>query len=231
MMIDFLKTYGIEVNAEQAFLLDAHLHFVLEKNATLNLTSITDYERALVLHVLDSLLALPELDAAPEGALLDMGSGAGYPGLPLAILTGRPTTLLDAREKKINALQDFLSKQATSLSVEAVAARAEEFAGDHLSAYAAVTARALSALPSLLELASPLLQQGGRLLALKGQLSADELSRAAQLVSATGLSLVGHREYSLPSGEHRGVAVYEKISAAQVELPRRPGRAQRKPLA
>lgn len=230
-MIEFLQTYGIKVTPEQATLLDEHLRFVLAKNETLNLTSITDYDRACALHVLDSLLVLPELGVAPPGVLLDMGTGAGYPGLPLAVISKRATVLLDAREKKIKALQEFLFSHTLPTPLLAVAARAEEFAAEHREAYAVVTARALSALPSLLELASPLLQKGGHLLALKAQLSEEERARAARLAEDTGLALISRREYSLPSGEHREVAVYEKISSAQIELPRRAGRAQHKPLA
>ncbi|MCL2332366.1 MAG: 16S rRNA (guanine(527)-N(7))-methyltransferase RsmG [Actinomycetia bacterium] len=230
-MIEFLKTYGIVVSAEQAGVLEEHLRFVLEKNRSINLTRITEHESALVLHVLDSLLVLPEVLSAPVGKLLDMGSGAGYPGLPLAVMSQRQTTLLDAREKKVLVLQEFLSQRAGLSCCRAVAGRAEEFAGEHREEYAVVTARALTALPSLLELASPLLQAGGWLIALKGALQADEKARADQLRAATGLSLRSQRAYSLPSGEHREVVVYEKMNSAQIELPRRVGRAQRKPLA
>jgi len=231
LMIEFLQTYGIEASSEQAMLLEGQLRFVLEKNQTTNLTSITDYDRALVLHVLDSLLVLPEVQAAPSGALLDMGTGAGYPGLPLAVMTGRAATLLDAREKKMALLLEFISQHPELSSCEAVAGRAEEFACAHREAYTVVTARALAPLPTLVELASPLLRVGGRLIALKGRLSTEERTHAAQLRKATGLGEVSHRTYSLPSGEHREVVVYEKINPAQIKLPRRTGLAQHKPLA
>jgi len=229
-MVDFLETYGIAASPEQAALLEMHLRFVLEKNQVINLTSITDYQRALVLHVLDSLLVLPEVEDAPDGALLDLGTGAGYPGLPLAVIAQRHTVLLDAREKKIKILQEFLAQHPEFAFCEAVAGRAEEFAAAHKKGYAVVTARALAALPSLMELASPLLQKGGRLIALKGQLQPEEIVRAEQLAKATGLVLLDRRTYLLPSGEHREVAVYEKMNAGQIELPRRAGLAQHQPL-
>lgn len=230
-MLEFLRTYGITASAEQADLLEAHLRFVLEKNQTVNLTSITEYERALVLHVLDSLLVLPEVENAPAGALLDLGTGAGYPGIPLALMTQRAVTLLDAREKKILLLREFLSQYTGLSHCEAMAGRAEEFACAHRECYAVVTARALSSLPSLVELASPLLQTGGCLIALKGQLQKDETARAARLAKVTGLRLSSQRAYSLPSGEHREVVVYEKMNPARIKLPRRTGLAQHKPLA
>ncbi|MCL2655175.1 MAG: class I SAM-dependent methyltransferase, partial [Coriobacteriia bacterium] len=136
-----------------------------------------------------------------------------------------------AREKKIRILQEFLSQYPELSFCEAQAGRAEEFAQGRRGAYAVVIARALASLPSLVELASPLLRMGGHLIALKGQSQADEIARADQAAKATGLSLSGHRAYSLPSGEHRTVIVYEKINQAQLELPRQAGYAQRRPLA
>ncbi len=229
-MDELLRTYGIELSFGKASLLDAHLKFVLEKNQHINLTSITDHESALVLHVLDSLLVLPEVETAPAGALLDMGSGAGYPGLPLAVATQRKTTLLDARKKKILVLQEFLARYPELSFCTAASGRAEEFAREHREGYALVTARALASLASLVELASPLLPIGGQLIALKGQLSGVERASAEKLQNATGMVLKNHRAYSLPSGEHREVVVYEKMKPAQIELPRQAGRAQRSPL-
>ncbi|MCL2882291.1 MAG: 16S rRNA (guanine(527)-N(7))-methyltransferase RsmG [Coriobacteriia bacterium] len=230
-MIDFLQTYGIEIDSKQALLLEAHLRFVLEKNQAVNLTRITDYDRALILHVLDSLLVLPEVKDAPDGALIDIGTGAGYPGLPLAIVTQRQTTLLDAREKKIMTIKEFFSLHPELNFCEAISKRAEEFALERQAGYSVVVARALAALPTLVELASPLLPIGGHLIALKGQPQPDEIARSGQLEGATGLAVSGQRTYSLPSGERREVIVYEKIKHAQLELPRRVGLAQRKPLA
>jgi 16S rRNA (guanine527-N7)-methyltransferase len=222
-----LRTYGLELDPEQERLILAHLDFVLKRNEEINLTNITDPEEAIKLHVVDSLLALSDVQAAPEGPLLDMGTGAGYPGLPLAVVTKRESTLLDARAKKIRAVQDFLTAFPEISYCSAVTGRAEE-----LDATVAVVAvRALAQLPSLLELASPLLQQGGRLVALKGRLHPEERERAESLREATGLCEYSHSAYTLPGGEHREVVVYEKIGTAQYNLPRRPGRAQRKPLA
>jgi len=226
-----LRTYGIDLSPEQEELIIGHLQFVLEKNKELNLTHIREPERALLLHVVDSLFVLPEVRQAPEGALLDMGSGAGYPGLPLAVVTQRNCTLLDAREKKVRVLQEFLQAHPALSYCEAVAGRAEEFALEHRGSFAIVIVRALAALPSLLELASPLLQQGGQLITLKGRLDQEEHKRAEQLREATGLCEYSHRAYTLPGGEHREVIVYEKMVPAQRDLPRRSGRAQRKPLA
>jgi len=230
-MIELLKTYKIELSPENISILAAHLRFVLEKNREINLTSITDHENALILHVVDSLLVLPELEAAPAGKMLDMGSGAGYPGIPLAVATRRQTTLLDSRKKKVQVIQEFLSQHPELSFCTAEAARAEDYALTYREGFSVVVTRALAVLPVLLELASPLLPIGGQLIALKGRLSTDERTRAEKLYDATGMGSKSHRAYPLPSGEHREAVVYEKMKPAQIGLPRQVGRAQRSPLA
>lgn len=91
-------------NKRQRELLDKHLELVIEENKVTNLTRIVDWESAQVLHVEDSLAGLPEVEEALEGPYLDMGSGAGFPGIPLAIMTGRETLLADSVGKKTRAL-------------------------------------------------------------------------------------------------------------------------------
>jgi 16S rRNA (guanine527-N7)-methyltransferase len=230
-MKNFLHTQGISVTDEQATLLGAHLRFILRKNKSINLTSITDYAQACVLHVLDSLLVLPELNKAPQGILLDMGSGAGFPGLPLGIVSERSTILLEARQKKTAVLQEFIKEYQKESLIQAIGMRAEDYAQEHAGGSAVITARALTSLPSLLELAAPLLYLKGQLIALKGQVQDEEFIRAGKLIDVTGMAFVSRRSYSLPSGEHREALVYEKIKPAQKKLPRRAGLAQRKPLA
>ncbi len=231
-MDELLATYALKLTESQKDTLEAHLQFVLEKNTVLNLTRVTDYQQALTLHVLDSLLVLPELMGAPQGMLLDMGTGAGYPGLPLAVLSGRRTLLLDAREKKITALNEFIFSQRGHLAnITARSGRAEDLARTSPQGFTAVTARALSALPSLLELASPLLKPGGHLIALKGHPDEAEVHHAEQIKDLVGMRLASRRSYSLPSGEQRQVFVYERMNVVKMALPRHVGFAQRKPLA
>ena len=97
-------------NKRQRELLDKHLELVIEENKVTNLTRIVDWESAQVLHVEDSLAGLPEVEEALEGPYLDMGSGAGFPGIPLAIMTGRETLLADSVGKKTRALDSFAAE-------------------------------------------------------------------------------------------------------------------------
>lgn len=209
-----------------------HLLWVLETNERLNLTAVKNAEDAVRLHVVDSLAAQPELDVAPLGPVLDIGTGGGYPGLPLALSSRRPFTLLDSVAKKAAILRAYVSEEGLEGSIRVLAARSEELARQEPAAFSVVIARAVSALPSLLELASPLLPVGGQLIAMKGDPTEEELARGARAADILGFQRVSERSYVLPGcGEARTILVYEKRTDPQLQLPRREGLAQRKPLA
>ena len=150
-------------NKRQRELLDKHLELVIEENKVMNLTRIVDWESAQILHVEDSLAGLPEVQEAMEGPYLDMGSGAGFPGIPLASMTGRETLLADSVGKKTRALDSFAVELGLDDIVSTYHGRIEDLALQQPNHFALITARALSSLASLLELASPLLAKGGSL--------------------------------------------------------------------
>lgn len=115
-------------NKRQRELLDKHLELVIEENKVTNLTRIVDWESAQVLHVEDSLAGLPEVEEALEGPYLDMGSGAGFPGIPLAIMTGRETLLADSVGKKTRALDSFAAELGIDDIVSTYHGRIEDLA-------------------------------------------------------------------------------------------------------
>lgn len=219
-----------EPTIEQRELLDSHLRLVIEENKITNLTRITDWESAQVLHVEDSLVGLPEINEAPEGKLVDMGTGAGFPGIPVAIITGRETLLVDSVGKKVQALHRIIEKLGLSEYVSASHIRIEELALEHACEFSVVTARALSSLPSLLELASPLLTIGGRLICYKAESAYDEIDHVKDIQQKLGMNYVTSRDTVLSDGEtKRTIMVFEKVSDPTVKLPRRVGMAQKKP--
>lgn len=133
-------------NKRQRELLDKHLELVIEENKVTNLTRIVDWESAQVLHVEDSLAGLPEVEEALEGPYLDMGSGAGFPGIPLAIMTGRETLLADSVGKKTRALDSFAAELGIDDIVSTYHGRIEDLALQQPNHFSLVTARALSSL-------------------------------------------------------------------------------------
>lgn len=232
MTLDLQKHTGLVLSDEQTSLLNAHLDYVLAANERVQLTSIRSREEGERLHLLDSLMAVPEVNEAPAGRLLDMGTGGGFPGIPLCVVTGRETVLLDSVKKKMRIMDEFIATHPVNGLLSTRDIRAEELAVVEPAGYSVITARALSSLPSLVELASPLLKQGGRLVALKGPVEEEELKRGDSVASYVGMQRVSVRRYDLPPcGEQRSVVVYIKNGKARTKLPRRPGMAQRKPFA
>lgn len=147
-------------------LIDRYMEQVLEVNKTLNLTRIEDSEHARLLHIEDSLAGLDELNQAPEGRYVDLGSGGGFPGVPLGIVSGRQTLLVDSVKKKMAAVQSILDSLGVS-SISTYDGRIEELALQQAERFSVATARALAKLSVLMELSSPLLKKGGVLICYK----------------------------------------------------------------
>lgn len=230
MIRSVLEEMGIAASGEQLALLCAHLQAVLRANALMNLTAIIDQREASVLHIADSLTALPLVASARPGWIVDLGSGAGYPGIPLAVMSRRSVLLVEARKKKAAFLADTVRQLCIPAEVSAL--RAEELALERPAAFAVAVARALAPLPSLVELAAPLLALGGTFIALKGAPLAEEVERGDQAASKVGLERVGIEETRLPGRpDRRTLVMYQRVSPPSIRLPRGPGLAQREPIA
>ena len=212
-------------------LMQRYLDSILEANKVTNLTRITDGEQARLLHIEDSLVGLPEVNEAPTGLYGDLGSGGGFPGVPLALATGRKTLLVDSVKKKMAIVQSALDDLSLSEQISTSSERIEDLPLEYKEKFAVLTARALSKLVSLVELASPLLKKGGRLVCYKAQLSSEELEEALAVQDLVGIKMISQREICLSDGETiRTIVVFEKIGKSRIKLPRRIGLAQKQPL-
>lgn len=197
----------------------------------MNLTAIKDDEGIALKHFADSLLPLTMVEL-PEGAcLIDVGSGAGFPGLPMKIL--RPDlrlTFLDSLQKRLT----FLSELSRELGVETVTihSRAEEAGKNPIcrEKYDVVTARAVAALSPLAEYCLPLVKKGGVFLALKGSTGREELAAGEKAVKALGGKVEKVIDYTLPGGDARVLLVIRKVSPTPPQYPRETGKIQKKPL-
>ena len=220
-----------EVAPEQYEKLLAHLNLVIEANKRTNLTRINTPEEGELLHIEDSIAGLDELNAAPAGKYADLGTGGGFPGIPLAILSGRKTVLVDTRYKKTEALDDIIAELGVSDQVTTYTGRIELMALEQKGQYAAITARALAKLSVLMELASPLLKKGGYLICYKSHVEDDEMNHALELQQTLNMKKVSDRSFYLSDGEtFRRIIVFEKLGNARIKLPRHDGFAQKKPL-
>lgn len=211
---------------------ERYVALLLDANARMNLTRVTEPQAVARLHLLDALAALPLIDAAAPSRALDLGTGGGVPGLVLAI--ARPDvrwTLVDSVRKKVDALRTFASDLGLE-NVEAVAERAEVLGRDpaQRGRTDVVTARACAALPVLVEYGLPLLRVGGRLVAWKGPIGQDELAAGGRAAAELGGAAPTVEMTGVPAlGDHRFVVV-EKVRETPARYPRRPGEPARRPL-
>jgi 16S rRNA (guanine527-N7)-methyltransferase len=200
-------------------------------------SAVRDPIEAVDVHLADSLVALPCLDAVLAGAaaprVADLGSGAGLPGIPLAI--ARPPAgfdLVEATGRKCRFIEGVV-EQLGLANVRVLCARAEEVPGQGgREAYGAVLARALAPLPTLVEYAGPLLEQGGELLAWKGQPALAEEQAGERAAAQLGLEPIGNvavRPYE--ESRNRHLYLYRKVRRTPARYPRRPGTAHRRPLS
>lgn len=218
----------------QAEALLRHLDLVIQENRKINLTRITDPAEAVTLHCIDSLTLLSPFNASQERThlpYLDIGTGAGFPGIPLAIMSDSKGLLIDSTQKKINAVQMFLEELGLTDRIQADAIRAEELALTQSRQYGTVVARAVAQLASLIEYAAPLLCRHGSLVVSKGQLSDQEYEDSLYTANLCALEPVSRETMELPHcAGQRTILVYEKMGNPKIKLPRRPGMAQHHPL-
>ena len=232
-LADGLAVLGFPLEPFQFQLLERFRSLLLSENLTHNLTRLEgDYDFALR-HVVDSLTCLTTGLFEGPGSLVDIGSGAGFPGIPLKI--ARPElslTLVEASRKRAA----FLSKVISELGLvecEVLAERAENVGRDpsKRGSYELAATRAVASLVVDLEYAVPLLTTGGKLVAMKGPRSAGELESAARAARALGAELWRVTELTLPlTRARRLLAVFVKTSSTPDRYPRRPGGPARRPL-
>lgn len=225
--------FNIELSAEMSATFDRYAAELLDWNTRLNLTSITDPYEVRIKHFLDalSLLSLPDLPA--EAKVIDVGTGAGLPGLALGIVRpGWQITLMDATGKKV----DFLSHVIQTLqlpNVRAIKMRAEE-AGQHAqhrAQYDLVVARAVARLPILLEYLLPLGKVGGLCIAMKGETAQAERDDSTYALQVLGGEVTTIHPIKLPEVENTHYLVtIRKTKKTPAEYPRRSGLPSKNPL-
>lgn len=234
----YASSYGINLNNQQAQLVVDHLKLVLQKNMQMNLTAIRNPSDSLILNSLDSLLFTSVLNCystspKQEERVLDLGTGAGFPGIPIACSTEFPVSLLDSVGKKIEACHGFIERLGLDDQVAAFHDRFETFAQDYAEAnsFQFVVARAVAPLGVLIEYATPFLIPSGYLVLSKGNPTADELEYAVIASKVCGLIFVSRETFELPESKgHREFYVYKKVSRSRIELPRKNGLAKNSPL-
>ena len=214
-----LELYLKEFNISDVNKLETLASETLKANELFNLTAIKDINDFRELMIYDSLLPLKYFSFDNKN-IIDIGTGAGFPGLPLAISTKGKFTLLDSTSKKINHINE-VSKKLDLSNVKAISARAEEYARKHINEYDYAIARAVSSLPILIELAIPLLKVGGYLIAMKSNKSEEEIALSKRALKELNAEIIDVYNDQLPiSKENRTLIVIKKIKSSPKKYPR-----------
>lgn len=222
-----LTQLGLSLPEDRQRILCAFARAMVKQNEVMNLTAITEDTQVAKLHLLDSLTVLCCAELS-EKKLIDVGCGAGFPGVPVAIACPEArVTLLDSLGKRVKWLEETLP--ALGISAECVTARAEEAVASRRETYDYATSRAVARLNILLELTAPYVKVGGAVLAMKGAAAKEELAECAGAIKKLGLQLEAVREFPIDGTSH-AVIVLRKIAPTPKQYPRRYAKIKQSPL-
>ena len=200
---------------------------VVKQNEVMNLTAITEPDQVAKLHLLDSLSVLKTANLAGK-RMIDVGCGAGFPGVPVKIACPEvELTLLDSLGKRMAWLGQVLPE--LGVDAECVTARAEEFAAQRREQYDFATSRAVARLNILLELTAPFVKVGGAVLAMKGSAAREELEQARMAISKLGLKLETVEDFPMDGTAH-SVIVLRKVKPTPPQYPRAYAKIKKSPL-
>ena len=218
---------GISIDEKQAEKFVILCDYMVEYNQNVNLTSITDFSEVVVKHFVDSVLPFAMVDIPSGSSFIDVGTGAGFPAIPLLVI--RPDlkgTLCDSLNKRCVYLEKACS--LVGINAEVIHARSEELGRKKRECFDFATARAVAAMPVLSEYCIPFVKVGGRFIALKSV--NEDISLAAEAISKLGGEIESVVDYKIPNGDARRLAVIKKISHTPTKYPRNSGNIAKKPL-
>ncbi len=222
-----LTGLGLELTESRRQTLCDFAAAMVRQNEVMNLTAITEDTQVAKLHLLDSLTVLCCADLKGK-TLIDVGCGAGFPGVPLAIACPEArVTLLDSLGKRMNWLEQVLPK--LGVDAQCVTARAEEAVADRREIYDFATSRAVARLNILLELTAPYVKVGGAVLAMKGAAAMEELAECTCAMKKLGLKLEEVRHFPVDGTAH-AVIILRKVAPTPAQYPRRYAKIKQSPL-
>jgi len=234
-LLDSSRSFGIELSAAQLDAFATYLSTLLEWNRRINLTSITDPAEIAALHLLDSLTCLFAYRPDANACVIDVGSGAGLPGIPVAI--ARPdlrVTLLECTRKKCRFLEHMIAR-APLPQVSVDCRRAEDAGRDQATreTFDIAMTRAVAEVAVATELCLPLVKVGGAVLIMKGPQAQEEIARGVKAIATLGGELESARPFALPTptgAAARVIVVLRKVHPTPEKYPRPPGIPAKRPL-
>lgn len=228
---EYLKEINIEISDEQVKAFYDYMNLLLEWNQKINLTAITEQDDVILKHFVDCLTILKYI--APNENIVDIGTGAGFPGVPLAIMCKENRFMLvDSLNKRINFLNEVKAKIMLK-NVDTVHARAEEFDQNKLyrENFDVAVSRAVANLSVLVEFLLPAVKVGGRVICMKGSQIEDELNDARFAIKELGGIVKQKEEFYLPGSDiKRNIVIIEKVKTTPKKYPRKAGTPGKLPL-
>ena len=232
-LMDKLKETGFELSQPEQLTerFDRYAEMLVDWNEKINLTAITAPDEIVIKHFVDSLLLLKAYDVPKGVSMIDVGTGAGFPSVPVAMVRDDiRLTLMDSLNKRINFLKEL--SEALGVNAECVHARAEEFGNkpEYREQYDVACARAVAHLRELSEYCLPFVKVGGAFVALKSVGLEQELDEAKAAIDILGGKVERISCFTLPDGAERAIAVIRKIRPTPKKFPRPYGKIKKNPL-
>lgn len=230
--LEMMEALGFPADEEKAAKLTEYNAMVIAMSKKMNLTGIKDIDESLIKNIYDSLTVYDEKYFPEKGKVLDLGTGAGFPGVPLAIL--RPDmlfVLVDSIQKKLTFVENACRNLGIK-NVKCVHMRAEEGGRRRKTreAFDVVTARAVKAMPIISEWALPFVKVGGVFAAMKGPGAMEEMKQAGKILRELHAELSEKKEFELPGGDKRCILFLKKTAPCPKTYPRKVGIAEKKPI-
>ena len=226
-----LNEFDIKINDEQIKSFEKYMNLLLEWNEKINLTAITQPEEIKLKHFVDSLTVLKYIN--DDDKVIDIGTGAGFPGIPLKIMNeNTKITLLDSLNKRINFL-NIVIETLNLRNIQAIHGRAEEIARNKLyrEKYDVAVSRAVANLSTLTEYMFPFVKVGGKCICMKGANVNEELERAQNAIKELGGEIERVDNFYLSDNDNeRNIIVIKKIKKTKSKYPRKAGTPSKEPL-
>ena len=226
-----LEEYNIEINDEQIEKFDLYMKLLLEWNEKINLTAITEKDDIILKHFVDSLTILKYVDKRDK--IIDIGTGAGFPGIPIKIMNEKANiTLLDSLNKRINFLNIVINELKLD-NIVAIHGRAEELARNkaHREKYDVAVSRAVANLSTLTEYMLPFVKIGGKCICMKGANVKEEIDKAKNAIKKLGGQIeIVDNFYLSENDNERNIVIIKKIKETEPKYPRKAGIPSKEPL-
>jgi len=230
-LISIGKQINVDINEEQANKFYKYMELLLEWNEKMNLTAITEPDEVILKHFIDSITVEKYINK--EAKIIDVGTGAGFPGIPLSIIRNDLNiTLMDSLNKRIRFLDEVIEKN-NLINVDTVHSRAEELARntDYREKFDVATSRAVASLNVLLEYMVPFIKVGGYCICMKGSNVDEELDNAKKALDVLNCKVEKVERFNLPGSDYgRNIIIIKKIGKTSKKYPRKPGTPAKEPL-